>query len=476
MTWSTSLGSLSAASSTTNASGQATVTLKGTVAGSATVTASAVAGSATAAVTLTPNSATADVTSLVATPTSIVANGTTTSTLVATVKDANGNTLGAGVAVTWSTSLGSLSAASSTTNASGQATVTLKGTVAGSATVTASAVAGSATATVTLTPDSATAAVTALVATPTSVVANGSSTSTLVATVKDANGNTLGAGINVTWTTTGGTLSAASSVTNSSGQATIVLRSSTAAVGVTVKAAAVAGFANAGVTFTADLSTVRVVDVEATPTSIVANGSDVSTLVATVLDANNNSVGAGVAVSWTTSLGTLSATSTTTNASGKVTVTLSGSVAGSATVRASAVAGSATAAVTLQSAAPVISSFSEQGRSTQAGSSTFSASRLHLDREIAYYEENNFSWSATGATRYEVVDPWDNVVYSGSGTSFSLSNKVIPGQFGSDLYLKTNDGDVRSYTLKAFNGDAMSTRALPLTIKWYSCGGGCSGT
>lgn len=477
VSWTTTDGTLASSTTLTDASGKARVMLTaGSSMGLATVRAIAAAGSAQANVQFVADVASARVVALVASPTTIKANGSDVSTFVATLEDASGNPMPAGVTVSWSTTRGTLASGTTVTGGNGKATVTLTGTVAGAATVTASAVAGSATAAVTLIPDSATAAVTSLVATPTSIVANGSSTSTLVATVKDANGNTQGAGINVTWSTTGGTLSAASSVTNSSGQATVVLRSSTAAVGVTVKAAAVAGFANAGVTFRADLTTARVVDVEAIPATIVANGSDVSTLVATVLDANNNSVGAGVAVNWTTSLGTLSATSTTTNASSKVTVTLKGSAAGSATVRASAVAGSATAAVTLVSAAPVISSFSEQGRSVQWDpNSAFRANHLYLHREIAYYEQNNFSWSATGATRYEVVDPWGDVVYSGTGTSFSLSDKPIPGHFGSNLYLQTNDGDVRSWTLRAYNGGAMSTRALPLTLKWYYCGGGCSG-
>ncbi|OOG83169.1 hypothetical protein B0E42_20215, partial [Pseudomonas sp. A25(2017)] len=57
---------------------------------------------------------------LTATPASIVANGTATSTLVASVEDANGNPV-ANAPVTWSTSTGTLSAASSSTDANGKA-------------------------------------------------------------------------------------------------------------------------------------------------------------------------------------------------------------------------------------------------------------------------------------------------------------------------------------------------------------------
>ncbi|MCS4315604.1 adhesin/invasin, partial [Pseudomonas sp. BIGb0381] len=345
VTWSTSIGTLSAASSSTDANGKASVTLKGTVAGTAAVKAQASAGASSVNVALTPDGSTAKVVDLTATPATIVANGAASSTLVATVKDANGNTLGAGVAVTWSTSLGSLSAASSTTNASGQASVTLKGTVAGSATVTASAVAGSATAAVILTSDGSTAKVVDLTATPTTIVANGTATSTLVATVEDANGNPV-ANTPVTWSTSTGTLSAVSSSTDANGKASVTLKG-TAAGTATVKAQASAGASSVNVALTPDVSTAKVVDLTATPATIVANGTATSSLVATVEDANGNPV-ANAPVTWSTSIGTLSAASSSTDANGKASAVLTSStIAGTATVTANSLAGSATAAVAM---------------------------------------------------------------------------------------------------------------------------------
>ncbi|MFL6970258.1 Ig-like domain-containing protein, partial [Pseudomonas alvandae] len=137
------------------------------------------AGEETAKVEFSANSATAKVVDLTATPASIVANGTATSNLVASVEDANGNPV-ANATVTWSTSTGILSTASSSTDANGKASVTLKGTVAGTAIVKAQASAGASSADVELTPDGSTAKVMDLTATPASIVANGTATSNLV--------------------------------------------------------------------------------------------------------------------------------------------------------------------------------------------------------------------------------------------------------------------------------------------------------
>jgi adhesin/invasin len=565
VTWSTSAGTLSGASSVTDATGKATITLKGTTAAIATVTASAVAGNATATVNLLPDSATAKVTSLVATPTSITANGIATSVLVATVKDANNNTVTAGVNVSWATSVGNLSGTTSTTDASGQAVITLSGTTAGTATVTATAVGGSANTTVTLVPDLATAAVVGVTATPASIAANGVSTSVLVATVKDAHNNLVGAGVSVAWSKTGGTLSSASTVTNASGQATVTLTSATAAVSVTVTASLPSGSASTPVAFVADTTTARVVSLVASPTSIVANGSNTSTLSATVFDANNNPVGAGVTVTWSASGGVLSASSSVTNASSVAVVTLRGTVAGVVSTSAAAVTGGAkfanvtlvadastarvvsltanptsiatggaastllatvrdannnvlsgvgvtwatnlgavsasstatdvngqtaislvsgvtagiatpvaTAAagalgvnVTFVSSTPVITSFSEPSGPIS----------LNLDEVPAGHTSiNQFIWTATNATRYELYLNPDasggpgGLMYSGTANSFTWNNNFTyqgSGQVGG--------GGGLTFTLKAYNGAAVTSATIFVIVDQQSCGGGCSG-
>src|SRR5690606_39092475 len=81
-----------------------------------------------------PGSAKVD--TLIASPASILANGADTSTLTATVSDANGNPVGAGVEVAWSGGV----TGTSTTNASSEATFTAPaGTVPQTINVTAKA-------------------------------------------------------------------------------------------------------------------------------------------------------------------------------------------------------------------------------------------------------------------------------------------------------------------------------------------------
>jgi adhesin/invasin len=122
--------------------------LRGTVATTATVTATAVAGSAQANVVLVGDPSTARVVSVSASPTSVPADGTA-STLVATVRDAYGNNVGANVGVSWGANGGSLSATSTVTNVNGQVAVAWSNTVAGAYTATAYAAAGSSSAVVT---------------------------------------------------------------------------------------------------------------------------------------------------------------------------------------------------------------------------------------------------------------------------------------------------------------------------------------
>ncbi|MDP4573503.1 inverse autotransporter beta domain-containing protein, partial [Pseudomonas sp. LPH60] len=160
--------------------------------------------------------------------------------------------------------------------------------------------------------DQRTAKVITLVASPSTLTANGISTSTIKATIADAHGNSVGPGAPVTWQTSDGTISSTSTVTSDDSTSTITLTSGTSVSVANISATAVAGGKSTSVAFTADQGTARVLDLVATPATITANGSDTSSLVATVQDAHGNAVGAGATVNWTTSSGTLSASSSTT--------------------------------------------------------------------------------------------------------------------------------------------------------------------
>ncbi|MFJ3465767.1 beta strand repeat-containing protein, partial [Achromobacter spanius] len=345
--WGTSLGSLASATSTTDPSSTATVVLRSpTAPGTANLTAKAVAGDAgkTASVVFNVDKSTARVVTLTPSKTTGLANGTDTVTLTATVQDAHGNPVGAGVTVNWGTGLGSLASATSTTNASSTATVVLRSpTTPGTANLTAKAVAGDAgkTASVVFNVDTSTARVVTLTPSKTTGLANGTDSVTLTATVQDAHGNPVGAGVTVNWGTSRGTLANATSMTNASSTATVVLKAPTAAgvANLTAKAVAADPGKTGAVTFTADASTARVVTLTPSKTTGLANGTDSVTLTATVQDANGNPVGAGVTVNWGTSRGTLASTTSATNASSTATVVLKApTAAGVANLTAKAVA------------------------------------------------------------------------------------------------------------------------------------------
>ncbi len=166
-----------------------------------------------------------------ASPSSISADGTSTSTITATVKDASENPAN-GASVTFTTNLGTITSPH-TTDSDGVATATLTaGTTSGTAVVKATANGASATTTVTLTPGSPSNIT--LFASPSSIIADGTSTSTITANVKDTSGNPAN-GASVTFTTSLGTIT--SPHTTSGGVATATLTSATSGTAV-VKATA----------------------------------------------------------------------------------------------------------------------------------------------------------------------------------------------------------------------------------------------
>lgn len=85
---------------------------------------------------------------------------------------------------------------------------------------------------------------------------------------------------------------------------------------------------------TALMDGLKIGSLSASPTSIAADGSATSMIMATVTDSAGNSVGAGVPVAWTTSLGVLVSQDKVTDEEGKANAVLrAGSVAGTATIR-----------------------------------------------------------------------------------------------------------------------------------------------
>lgn len=157
----------------------------------------------------------------------IIAGDGTPILLTASVEDGGAVPASDGEVVTWSASKGTLGGAQSITQAGQAQTTFVAPTVAGAHTITAKlgSTGTTKTTSVSVVPDMASAKVTSLVASPSSIKAGGASQSVLTATIQDAYGNSLGAGIDVTWSATLGTLSAASSTTDTAGKTSVVLTS-----------------------------------------------------------------------------------------------------------------------------------------------------------------------------------------------------------------------------------------------------------
>jgi len=204
----TSLGTLSVVTDLDN--GTYTATLTGTAAGVATVTGTvnteAIADNAAVTLRMVASGAMSTIT---ASPTSIVADGSASATITVHLKDGSGDDLTTGGdAVVLMTSLGTLSAVTDLDDGTYTATLTA-GPTPGTATVTGTVneepIATNAT--VNLTPAPASGATSTIVSSLTTIVADGSSTSTITVQLKDVNGVNLTAGGDVvTLATTLGSL------------------------------------------------------------------------------------------------------------------------------------------------------------------------------------------------------------------------------------------------------------------------------
>ncbi len=314
----------------------------------ATLTSSATAGTATvtgtvngaaitdnASVAFTAGAASASTSLIIAAPTSITADGTSTSTVAVQLKDANGNNLtSGGDTVTLSTSLGSLGAVTDYGNSSYSATLTSSAT-AGTATVTGMVNGAAITnnASVAFTAGTASSSTALIIAAPTSITADGTSSSTVAVQLKDANGNNLtSGGDTVTLSTSLGSLSAVTDYGNSSYSVTLTSSATagTATVTGTVNGAAITN--NASVAFTAGAASASTALITAAPTSITADGTSTSTVTLQFKDTYGNDLTTGGdVVTLSTDLGTLSIIID--NGDGTYTATLTSSAtAGTATI------------------------------------------------------------------------------------------------------------------------------------------------
>ncbi|MEM8200028.1 Ig-like domain-containing protein, partial [Morganella morganii] len=347
---------LSAATTKTDADGQATVTLKSTKKAVDTITVKAqyldtteVAADKTVSFIYDLASAKIGTVKLTGDVVQKVADGANNFTYTAQVVDANNNPVRkADLVVKWTQDKGNdvaLSAATSKTDAEGRATITLVSTTTAVDTITVSAQYEStpvvaADKTVSFIHDLTSAHVSTVTLDGDLVekVANGTNNFTYTAQLTDSNGNPIRqANLDVKWTQDKGTdvvLSATTSKTDAEGRAVITLKSTTkAAYDISVSAQYLETAQTAAdktVSFTADLATAHIasVNLKGEVTRKVANGTNTFIFVATVLDGNDNPV-RDVALTWEGSAPTtttLTAAAPKTGVDGTVEATLTSSM------------------------------------------------------------------------------------------------------------------------------------------------------
>jgi len=316
---------------TTDASGMVSVGLTSKKAGTSQVTASVNNDSQTVTTTFVADKTTMRG-ALTTKVDGSVANGTTTNSVQAVLSDANGNPI-ENEPVSFSANNGANITPSATTNASGIAEVTLTNTRAGITTVTGSSNGTLRTVSSNFIADTSTAQIADGAMT---IVANHAATDGIAANrvrvaVTDAFNNILSHQL-VGFTASNGAVIASTATTDTNGIITLPVTSTTAGDSV-VQATLNGSSQHVTVSFEADGNTAHIADgaLVMANDGAVANGTATNRVQATVTDAGGNPV-ADATVSFSASNSALIAASTTTDASGKATATLTSKVAGKSVI------------------------------------------------------------------------------------------------------------------------------------------------
>ncbi|MGQ9731858.1 MAG: invasin domain 3-containing protein [Candidatus Zipacnadales bacterium] len=242
-----------------------------------------------------------------ATERKIPADGRSTTTITATLRDARGNPAKDGIKIRFQTNLGLITPAQvPLKDGQAQATLTSAPTP-GKAQVTVTGGGFTKHITIEFTPTSANPVVEriVLIANPKQIPADGESTSTVTAVVADARGNPVPDGTEVHFTTSIGVVRPARAVTTD-GVAEAVLQSSTEAGKAVVVARVGEVKSRVKVEFVeADMGGGKTLFVTSSSTSIVADGESTVEITALAKTANNNPVPDGTLIRFSTSAGTI---------------------------------------------------------------------------------------------------------------------------------------------------------------------------
>jgi hypothetical protein len=467
---------ISAASGVSSGSGVVTFTVKSSTAGSpvftATDTTDSVTVAQTATVTFLSAAVSAANSTVSASPTSVAADGSTTSTVTVTVKDSSSAAI-SGKTVTLAKTSGPgspvIDPSSATTDGSGIATFTVQSTTAGADvfTATADSVAITQTATVTFTAGAVSAGVSTVVASPAIVPADGVASSTVTVTLKDANSNPV-TNKTVTLVSDRGatdTISAASGPSSASGVVTFTVTSLTAGGSVfTATGDGVALSTTPGVTFGASAAASTVV---ADPTSVLADGTTTSTITVTLKDGSNNAI-PNKTVTLVSSRGatdTIADASGVSDVSGVVTFTVKSSTAGSPVFTATdttdgvTVTQTATVTFTVGAVSAAQSTVAASPASVMANGTSTSTITVTLK------DANNNLIAGKTVTLDHTSGPGTPVITTLSGTTsasgvatFTVKSTTV----GADVFTATDDTDSLPITQTA----TVTFTTVPAIITW----------
>lgn len=293
---------------------------------------------------------------------------------------------------------------------------------------------------------------------------------TLKANVRTQDGQLVGAGVPVTWSTTKGYLSTYSNVTDSASQATVTLTTpkGTETGLVTVTASAKAGGAN---TLIAVGNSATVSSLTANPPVALADGVSYIKFEATLTYyENGKSVGPGESLIWGTMIGRFTYAENVTNQAGKAVAYLVSTEPGKAFVSATkdvAVLEYATF-TSPQPDLPVINSFTQLGILGHINlPGTVLLDLSGQSQSYPYFSYRNiFSWSVEGADRYELIGPKGVVYYSGSGMGWEAKEYTEYDARG------VPKGKL-AWTLRAYKGQSYAERTIETDQRdtgCYSCG------
>lgn len=336
--WTTTLGNLSNEKSETDADGKAVIYITSKNVGNATV--KAITGNSSSETNITFDEAPVIENKITITSDkdSVDADGVSKVTISVVIKDVNDKPV-SGVDVNWSKDIADvqLSSEKTVTDNEGKTSIqVLSGKTKGTLSITATTKNGISKKEIILSEPKISASSIDLSTDRNTLSADGESFANLIATLKDANGKSLPAGIEIEWTTDNGTLSNAKTITDNNGQSkNIITTSDKAGIStVTVKS----GNISKPISIMFEPESLEIFSMSESINTIKADGIEETVISALVKDGNGNNVGSGFKVKFESDFGRFAQLSNSyalTDNSGVASITFKGILAGQATIFAS---------------------------------------------------------------------------------------------------------------------------------------------